>query len=495
MSIFSARTKPTNHWLILILLALAQFMVVLDISIVNVALPSIQRAFNLTNADLQWIITAYTLAFGGFLLLGGRSADYFGRRLVFLTGITVFSLASLGTGLSQSGGMLIVFRAIQGLAGAFLSPAALSIVLVTYKEGHERNVALSVWGAVASGGAAAGVLLGGIITQYFTWRWNFFINFPVGIFVILTSFKILGHHKTESEQKSLDLFGAVSVTAGLMCLVYALTEEPTYGWGSARILITLGSSIALLAFFILNESRTKHPLMPLRIFRIRNVSGADSLMIFIAAGLFSVFFFTTLYIQDVLHYSPVETGLDFLILPIVIGAVATNVPRLIKKVGHKTILVIAPLFVSGGLFWASHIPVHGTYWANIAPGLVLMGLGMGALFVSVTIAATAGVPQHEAGLASGLLNTSQQIGGAIGLAVLTGIVTTTTAQYLTSLHLHGAPTPDVLANAAVHGFRRGYLVASSFGIIASLLAFFVIKIEKPKPGTAAVDSNVPPVAA
>jgi EmrB/QacA subfamily drug resistance transporter len=491
MAVAATGKKQTSHWLILILLALAQFMVVLDISIVNVALPSIQRAFSLTSTNLQWIVTAYTLAFGGFLLLGGRNADYFGRRRTFLGGIIVFTLASMGTGLSQSGTMIIIFRALQGLAGAYLSPAALSIVLVTYREGKERNVALSVWGAVAAGGAAFGVLLGGIITQYLSWRWNFFINVPIGLFVVITAMRILPRHEGEAQQKSLDIPGALTVTGGLMLLVYSLTEAPTYGWSSHRIMITLGASILLLAAFIYNEMRlAKVPLMPMRIFRIRNVSGADSLMLLVSAGLFSVFFFTTLYLQDVLRYSPIKTGVDFLVLPVVIAIVATNVPRLIKLIGHKTILVLGPLFVSGGLFWASHLPVHGTYWGNIAPGLILMGIGLGALFVSVTIAATSGVPQHEAGLASGLLNTSQQIGGAVGLAVLTGVVASSTSHYLTSLHLHAQPTAANMAAASVHGFHIGYLVSSTFGIGASLLALFIVRIKK-VPSNQSQESSEP----
>jgi EmrB/QacA subfamily drug resistance transporter len=406
-----------------------------------------------------------------------------------LTGIIVFTIASMGTGLSRDGSMIILFRALQGLAAAFLSPAALSIVLVTYREGHERNVALSVWGAVASGGAAFGVLLGGIITQYLSWRWCFFINVPVGLFVIISAMRILPKHEgEESEEKSLDLPGAVSVTAGLMSLVYALTEAPTYGWTSNRTVIGLIAAAVLIIFFLINETRAKKPLMPLRIFKVRNISGADSLMLFIAASLFSVFFFTTLYLQNVLHYSPVKTGLDFLVLPVVIAAVATNVPRLIKLIGHKVILVIAPLFVSGGLFWASHIPVHGTYWGNIAPGLVLMGAGMGALFVSVTIAATAGVPRNETGLASGLLNTSQQIGGSIGLAVLTGVVASATARYFATHPGHHSAALN--AAASVHGFHIGYLVASAFGLAASLLAFFVIKIEKAKDDPSHPDPEV-----
>lgn len=496
MAVATTGKKHTNHWLILILLALAQFMVVLDISIVNVALPSIQRAFSLSNTNLQWIVTAYTLAFGGFLLLGGRNADYFGRRRTFLAGITVFILASMGTGLSQSGTMVIIFRALQGLAGAYLSPAALSIVLVTYREGKERNVALSVWGAVAAGGAAFGVLLGGIITQYLSWRWNFFINVPIGLFIIITAMRVLDKHEGEAEQKSLDIPGAMTVTGGLMLLVYALTEAPTYGWSSNRIIITLTASIVLLIAFVINETKiAKIPLMPMRIFKIRNVSGADSLMLLIAAGLFSVFFFTTLYLQDILHYTPIKTGVDFLVLPVVIAVVATNVPRLMKLIGHKTILVIAPLLLSSGLFWTSHLPVHGTYWGNIAPGLILMGAGMGALFVSVTIAATAGVPKHQAGLASGLLNTSQQVGGAVGLAVLTGIVASSTTRYITNMHLAGRPTTAALSAASVHGFHIGYLVASTFGIGASLLALFVIKIQKAKddPSHPQAESTVVPV--
>ena len=471
----STEKKKTNHWFILILLALAQFMVVLDISIVNVALPAMQTAFHMSQTTLQWIVTAYTLTFGGFLLLGGRSADLFGRRRTFLTGITVFTLASLGTGLSQSGGMLITFRALQGLAAAFMSPAALSIILVTYREGHERNVALSVWGAVASGGAAVGVLAGGIITQYLTWRWNFFVNVPVGIFVVMTALRVLGKHESEAEHNSLDLPGAVSVTAGLMMLVYALVKAPTYGWTEHRTLTYFAISFALLIFFIINETRAAHPLMPLRIFRIRNLSGADSLMMLQAAGLFSVFFFTTLYLQEILGYSPVKTGLSFLVIPVAIAITATNVPRLIQRIGYRPILMVAPLVVSAGLFWVSHIPVNGTFWGNVAPGMILMGLGMGATFVSVTIAATSGVPSHEAGLASGLLNTSQQIGGALGLAVLSGVAASASTRYLNNLHLHGPPTHQIIAAATVHSYHDGYLIASTFGIGASLLATFVIR--------------------
>jgi EmrB/QacA subfamily drug resistance transporter len=472
--------KQTNHWLVLILLALAQFMVVLDISIVNVALPSIQHAFHMTDTSLQWIVTAYTLTFGGFLLLGGRSADLFGRRRTFLMGTVAFTIFSLADGLSQSGTMLTIFRACQGLSAAFMSPAALSIILVTYKEGHERNVALSVWGAVAAGGAAVGVLLGGIFTQYLGWRWNFFINVPVGIFVVTSALRILDKHESTADHNSLDLPGAVLVTGGLMTLVYALVKAPTLGWTQHVSLIYFAISFVALAAFLVNESRVEHPLVPLKIFRIRNLSGADSLQILMAAGMFSIFFFTTLYLQEILGYSPVKTGFSFLVIPIIIAIAATNVPRLVQKIGYRPILIVAPLLVSSGLFWLSHIPVNGNFWTDVAPGMSLLALGMGSTFVSVTIAATSGVPKHEAGLASGLLNTAQQVGGSLGLAVLTGIATSSTGRYIRNLHLHGTPSHFTVATATVHGFHDGYLIASTFGIGASLIAIFVIRAQTAK---------------
>lgn len=470
----------TNHWLILILLALAQFMVVLDVSIVNVALPAIQKDFGMTPTSLQWIVTAYTLFFGGFLLLGGRAADLFGRRKIFMIGTVLFTLASLADGLAQSGGMLIIFRSLQGLAAAFMSPAALSIVLVTYREGHERNVALSVWGAVAAGGAAVGVLLGGILTQYLDWRWNFFVNVPVGILVVVAAMRVLDRHESNVEHNNLDLPGAILATGGLMTLVYALVKAPANGWTSTHSLIYFGVAIVALVAFVINEKRARHPLVPLGIFRIRNLTGANLLQLFMTAGMFSIFFFTTLYLQQILGYSAIKTGVSFLVVPIVIAITATNVPRLIQKIGYRPILMISPLFVSAGLFWLSHIPVNGTFWGNVAPGMIVMALGMGATFVSVSIAATSGVPHDEAGLASGILNTAQQVGGSIGLAVLTGVATSTTSRYLTDLHLTGAPSDAVRAVATVHGFHDGFLIASTFGLIASLVAVFVLREQRAK---------------
>jgi EmrB/QacA subfamily drug resistance transporter len=481
------KEKSTNHWLILILLAAAQFMVVLDVSIVNVMLPTVERAFHLSVTNLQWVITAYTLTFGGFLLLGGRAADLFGRRRVFLTGTAVFALVSLLDGLSRSGGMLITLRAFQGLAGAFMSPAALSIVLVTYREGHERNLALSVWGAVASGGAAVGLLLGGIITQYLGWRWNFFINVPVGIIVLIGAYRLVPKHESEETHNNLDLPGAVLVTGGLMTLVYALVKAPAAGWTGHTTLIFLGISAAALIGFIINEKYVKHPLMPLSIFKIRNVSGADLIQLCTAAGLFSVFYFSTLYVQEILGYSPVRTGLSFLPIPFVIAITATNAPRLIKKVGFKPILIVAPLFTATGLFLLAHVPVHGSYWSHMLPGMAIMAFGLGFTFVSILVAATSGVARHLSGLASGLVNTAQQMGGSLGLAALTGIAASSTTRFLT--HAHSASHATVAA-ATVHGFHNGYYVASCFGVAASLLAIFIIK--RPKVAT---DVSETPIAA
>jgi EmrB/QacA subfamily drug resistance transporter len=448
-----------SHWTILVLLALAQFMVVLDSSIVNVALPAMQRAFHLSPANLQWIVTAYTLAFGGFLLLGGRAADLYGRRKVFLAGVTLFAIISLLDGLAMNSGMLIGLRALQGLAGAFMSPAALSIVLITYKEGHERNIALSIWGAVAAGGAAVGVYLG--------WRWNFFINVPIAMIVLLGAWKLVPKHESEETHNDLDLPGAISVTAGLMLLVYGLVKAPASGWTSHSTLGFVAGAIALLAFFIVNEKRAKNPLMPLSIFKIRNITGANLTQMPIAAALFAVFYFTSIYIQEILHFSPLQTGFAFLPVPVVIAIAATNAPRLVKKVGYKKILMVSPWIIALGLFMLGHVPVQGSYFKHVLPGLVVMAFGAGFTFVSTTIAATSGVPGREAGLASGLINTAQQLGGALGLAILSGVAAASTSKFL----VH---TPEQVP-ALVHGFHAAYYTAACFAVGSALVATFVIK--------------------
>lgn len=461
-----------NKWVILALLALAQFMVVLDVAIVNVALPSIAKDLHFTPNNLQWVITAYTLTFGGFLLLGGRAADLYGRRKIFIGAIIAFSIASLACGLAQSETMLIVTRAIQGLAAAIMSPAALSIVLTEFREGKERNRALGVWSAVAAGGAAAGVLLGGFLTQYLDWRWNFFVNVPVGAFVVLASLRLLPHHIGEEDKKiKLDLPGAASATAGLMALVYGLSQAPQHGWDSYTVTVSLVASALLLIGFIINESRTVQPLVPLKLFKIRNVSGGSITALAIACTLFSMFFFMTLYVQTVLDYSPVKTGLSFLPVTFIIAITSGIVSSLINKIGYKFFLVTGPVILGIGLYVLSvTMKVHGNYWHNVFPGLALSAFGMGLSFISMTLAATSGVPKHFSGLASGILNTSQQVGGAIGLAILSAVYVSTFKSDIGS-HIAFAP-------ARVHGFHDGLQVGVGLAIVAAAVALLVVKNQK-----------------
>lgn len=461
-----------NKWVVLALLALAQFMVVLDVSIVNVALPSISRALHFQANNLQWVVTAYALTFGGFLLLGGRAADLYGRRKIFIGAIFAFAIASLLCGFAATDTQLIIARAVQGLAGAIMSPAALSIVLSEFKEGKERNTALGVWAGVAAGGAAAGVLLGGFLTEYLDWRWNFFVNVFVGAFVVAAAYRILPHHIGEENRKvKLDLPGAISATGGLMALVYGLSKAPNDGWGSTTVIGFVVASVVLLAFFVFNERRVEQPLMPLGIFKIRNVSGGNITSLAIACTLFSMFFFLSLYVQTVLGYSPVKSGLSFLPVTFIIGITSGIVSNAVNKVGYKPFLVAGPIILASGLFTLSRtLEVGGNYWHNVFPGLALCALGMGCSFVSMTLAATSGVPKHFSGLASGILNTSQQVGGAIGLAILSAVFASTLKGDLASGH----PYPV----GQVHGFRDGLSVGVGLAIAAALVAILVIKNQK-----------------
>lgn len=467
--------KTIHKGQILALMALAQFMVVLDISIVNVALPSIQDSLNFTDANLQWVVTAYTLAFGGFLLFGGRAADLFGRKRLFQGGVIAFTVASLLAGLSQSDTMLIALRLVQGLSAAFMSPAALSIVVNTFKEGKERNKALGVWGGVAAGGAAAGLLFGGVLTEYFGWQWNFFVNVPIGIAIALLVGRIVPESKGELKHKHLDLLGAVLVTSGLMTLVYGLVKAPDYGWTSNKSLVFFGVSTALLIAFIYNELKSKQPLVPFSIFKIRNLRAANMVQFPVTASMFAMFFFLTLYIQQILGFSPVKTGFAFLPVTIVIGIGSALTSSLVTKVGYKPSMVVGPLFLAAGLLVFSNLEVLGSYWTDVFPGLMLMAIGLGSMFVSITIAATSGVRHDQSGLASGILNTSQQVGGALGLAVLTGIYSSTVKESLIA-----GDTPNL---AQVNGFHDAFIVAACFAIASSIIAFFAVKHVKGEPAT------------
>lgn len=462
-----------NKWAILALLALAQFMVVLDVSIVNVALPSIAKDLSFSPDSLQWVITAYTMAFGGFLLLGGRASDLFGRRKVFISAVSAFAVASLVCALARSEEQLIIARAIQGLAGAFMSPAALSIVLSEFKEGKERNKAMGVWGGVAAGGAAAGVLLGGILTQYLSWEWNFLVNVPTGIFVVLCAMRLLPHHIGEEDHKvKLDLPGAVLATSGLVSLVYGLSKAPTAGWDSHTVWSFIALGITLLVGFVLNEKRASQPLMPLEIFKIRNVAGGNMAFLAIACSLFSMFFFLSLYLQIILGYSPLKSGLCFLPVTVIIGATAALTSNLVGKIGYKPTLVVGPLVLASGLFVLSNtLKVGGNYWSNVFPGLALCAFGMGLTFISGTLAATSGVPKHFSGLVSGMLNTSQQVGGALGLAILSAIAFSTAKTDMAK----SLASPLL---AQVHGYTKALHVGAVLAVTASIIVIAVVKNNK-----------------
>lgn len=471
-----------NKWVILALLAVAQFMVVLDVAIVNVALPSISRSLRFQPNNLQWVITAYTLTFGGFLLLGGRTSDLFGRRKIFIWAVCCFAFLSLVCGLARSEAQLIAARAAQGLAAAIMSPTALSIVLAEFKEGKERNTAMGVWAAVASGGAAAGVLFGGVLTQYLGWRSNFFVNVPVGIVVALIAFNLLPHHIGEENQKvKLDLPGAVLATTGLMSLVYGLSKAPTLTWSSNEVWEFIVAGIMLLLLFALNESYAHQPLMPLRIFTVRNVAGGNLAFLVISCTLFSMFFFLTLYVQNILGYSPVKAGLSFLPITFIIGITSGVVSKLVSKIGSKPPMVLGPLVLAVGLFILSHIvKVGGNYWHNVFPGLAVFAFGMGLTFVSGTLTATSGVPKHLSGLASGILNTSQQIGGAIGLAILSAIAYSTVRSDLAKPFKQASSNAAQLhaATAQVHGYTSGMRVGSILALTAALVVLIIVKNQK-----------------
>lgn len=461
-----------NKWVILALLAMAQFMVVVDVTIVNVALPSMARALHFTASNLQWIITAYTLTFGGFLLLGGRVADLYGRRRIFITSVGAFAAMSLLCGLATTDTQVIIARALQGLAGAIMAPAALSIVLSEFSEGKERNTALGIWSGVAAGGSAVGLLLGGILTQYLSWRWNFFVNVPIGIGVVMAAYRLLPHHIGEENKKMhLDLPGATMATAGLMSLVYGLSKVPADGWGSSTVWEFIAAAVLLLIGFVLNERRTDQPMLPLQLFRIRNVSGGNVTALAIACTLFSTFYFMTLYVQTVLGYGPAKSGISFMIMTVVIGGTSAFVSKMVNKIGYKPFLAAGPIVLAAGLYTMSSVmKLHGHYWQNVSPGLFLVALGMGFSFISMTLAATSGVPKHFSGIASGVLNTSQQVGGAIGLAVLSAV-------YASDLKT-GLSSGKSLSQAKIHGFQSGLHVGVVLAIVAAIVALLIVKNEK-----------------
>ena len=454
--------------LALMLLAMTQFVVVIDASIVNIALPSIGRALHFSQTDLSWVVNAYTLTFGGFLLLGGRLADLMGRRRMFMAGLALFSVASLLGGLAQSEAWLIAARAAQGLGAAIVSPAALSIITTTFSEGEERNRALGVWGAVAGAGGAAGVLFGGILTSGLSWRWVLFVNVPIGLASAVLAPRLLQESHSDAETRSFDIPGAVTVTAGLALLVYATVEAVNNGWGSTRTLAELGGALLLLCAFLAIELRQRAPLMPFSIFRVRTVRGANAVALLIGMSLFSMFFFISLYMQQVLHYSALRAGLSYLPLSVGIILSAGLASFGVTRIGFKPVLLTGMLFVAAGLFWFSKVPPRGgTFAADVLGPSLLAAVGLGLSFVPVTIAAVTRIRPDEAGLASGLVNTSQQIGGALGLAILATIANSRTQSLL-----HGGA--HGVAFALTRGFERAFLVGAGFALAGAALALLLI---------------------
>ncbi len=464
-----------NPNLILVLLSFTQLLVVIDSVIVNLALPAIKAALHFDAASLQWVLTAYILTFGGFLMLGGRAADLYGRRRVLVLGIAGFTLSSLLLGFTSSSAFLIVLRAIEGLAAGFMSPAALSILLTTYPEGNSRNRALSVWSMVISGGAAVGIILGGVLTQYAGWRWNFFINVPIGIAAIAGILRWVPAPAQPSADRRLDLPGAVLVTGGLVVLVYALTLASRSGWAAPATLVSLALSLALLAAFLFNETRSAHPLVPLAIFRIRNVSGGNLVMLPLVGSAIGIGFFCSLYVQNVLHYPPAVSGLSFLPFPVIIGLLSNLAPRLINRFGFKLLLVAGIALLAVGVFSLSFVQANSAYLTLLLPAFVFMAIGDGLAFVAGTVAATTGVRGEEAGLASGLINTSQQVGGALGLAILSAA-----ASAITSASLASGQDP---LQATLHGYQLAFLVAALMLVAALLVAVLVIRAPRPAAET------------
>jgi EmrB/QacA subfamily drug resistance transporter len=457
-----------KRWQALVLLCSAQFVVVLDASIVNVALPSIGEALSFSQGSLPWVVNAYVLTFGGFLLLGGRTADLLGRRRVFMAGLLVVAVASLLAGFAATEGQLIAARAAQGLGAAIISPAALSIVTTTFKDGSERNKALGVWGAVAGSGGAAGVLLGGILTDGLGWEWVLWVNVPVSLIALALSPRLIAESRAESERRVFDVAGAVTVTAALSILVYALVDANDAGWGSTQTIGLIALSTLLLATFVAIELRTPKPLMPFSIFRIRTLTGANVVGLLVGASLFSMFFFISLYMQQVLGYSAIHAGLSYLPLALLIMASAGIASQLVTRIGYKPVLAIGLLFIVVGLVWFSRVSVGGGFSTDILGPSLFAAAGLGFAFVTTTIAAVSGVEESEAGLASGLINTSQQIGGALGLAVLSTVAISRTDDVIAS----GDPNR---INALTEGFQSAFLGGAAIALLGFVLTLILIR--------------------
>jgi len=464
---------PANRWLVLVLVCFGEFMIVLDATIPNVALPSIQEDLALSNADLRWVVNGYTLLFGGFLLLGGRPADLVGRKRLFLAGLVLFSAASLLCGLATDATTLIVARALQGLGAALLSPAALSIITTTFAEGPERTKALGVWGAIAAGGGAFGLLLGGVLTESLSWEWIFFVNVPIGLVAFVASSRWVPESRLATLTGGFDLPGAVLATAGLVLLTFAIVRSEAWGFGDARTLGLAVAALALLAGFLAVERRHRAPLVRLGIFRVRSLAAANASMLLVAGGLFAFFFFGSLYLQQVKGYGALDTGVAFLPMTagIVIGSGLASV--LIRRFGVKPVLVGGLMAAAAGMLWITTLTPESSYAGGLLPGLALIALGMGNTFVPLTLTATTNLEADDQGLASGLFTTAQQVGGALGLAILSTVATDTTSSRLAEAG--GQVAPAVRADALVDGFTSAFTVGAGLMVAGALLATFWLR--------------------
>jgi len=468
-----------RRWSALALIVTAQFMVILDVAIVNVALPSIKTDLDFSQTNLQWVISAYAILFGGALLLGGRLADLLGRRRLFVAGLGLFAASSLLCGLAWSEGSLIGFRGLQGLGGALLAPAALSLLMTTFAEGRERNIALGIYGAASGSGAAAGVLLGGLLTSYLSWSWIFFINVPVGVAAIAFTPFLLKEGRADLPHRHFDFAGAASVTGGLMLLVYAMTRATSDGWGAGSTIALLAGALALIAAFIAIELRSPSPLLPLRIFRLRTLTGANVAMAIIGAVAFSLFFLLTLYLQDVLHYSAVQSGVAFVAFALTVVVISNVAQVIVRRVGVRPTLTAGLLLFAASVAWLTRLPVDGHYFVDLFPAFILGGAGMGLSFVPVTIASLTGVERSDAGVASGLINTSRQIGGAIGLAAASAVATTATNHYVSA---HGVAASS--GPALDHGLQTGLYVLLGLLVVGVLAA---VSLVRPAPAPRQVE--------
>jgi len=467
-------TPRIYRWRAFALLAVAYFMTTVDLTIVNVSLPTIGRDLHFSQTSLQWVATAYALSYGGFMLLGGRAADLLGRRRVLLAGLGVFTAASLGAALSAGEVSLIAARAIQGLGAAVMLPAALSTVMNMFDEGAERNKALGIWGGLGAGGGTFGLIMGGLLTRYAGWQYVFFLNVPIGLAVLMLVPRVVPDSRIVSERRRFDVAGGVAGTSGLVLLVDAISQAPQYGWATPRTIAVLGASAALLVSFLVIESRTEDPLLPLGIFRLRTLAGANVAGLLLGGSFFAFVFARTLYMQGVLHYSALQTGLAWLSASVTSMALAGLSQWLVTKIGPKVVMTIGMTLIGTGIIWATQAPEHGQFLENLVGPFVVAGAGTAFSFIPISVAALAGVAKHQAGLASGLLNTSTQLGGAIGIAIASSVATTHTDALLHA----GYAAPAALTG----GFQQAFWV---LGVIALLaLPAILVLLRRSRPSEA-----------